>query len=175
MIVKSPELLDYQMIVTITEFHFVAAVGRHYQKTTILTKNDWHSLDGSVVTDFPEKAIGFVYKITRKSDGKYYIGKKKLTFKRTKVVKGKKKRHLVESDWKTYYGSSEELKEEVKTLGEDSFRREILHICYSLSECSYRETEEIFKRGCLLDPNCYNSWVSVRINRKNLSKMRRDL
>lgn len=130
--------------------------------------NEWHLSDGSIVLDFPPKAIGFVYLITRKFDGKFYIGKKKLTFKRTKTVKGKKKRLLVESDWATYYGSSDELKSDVKSLGEDAFHREILHICYSLSECSYRETYEIFSRGCLLDSNCYNSWVSCKIHKKHV-------
>jgi hypothetical protein len=138
------------------------------RKTTTKMTSDWHWSDGNIVTEFPEKSVGFIYKITRKSDGKYYIGKKKLTFKRTKVVKGKKKRLLVESDWKIYYGSSEELKSDVTLLGEESFHREILHVCFSLSECSYRETEEIFKRGCLLDPNSYNSWVSCKIHKKHV-------
>lgn len=133
-----------------------------------MSDTGWHLPDGSVIEEFPPKAVGFVYLITRKSDGKMYVGKKKLTFKRTKQVKGKKKKFEIESDWKTYYGSSEELKNDVASLGEESFYREILHICYSLSECSYRETEEIFARKCLLREDSYNSWVSCKIHAKHV-------
>jgi hypothetical protein len=137
--------------------------------TTKMTKNNgWHLLDGTVLETPPTDAVGFVYRITRISDGKFYIGKKLLCFKKTKIVNGKKKRFTIDSDWRTYYGSSEQLKEDVKTLGEASFHREILHICYTKTECSYKETLEIFQRSCLLDPNCYNSWVSVRINKRNI-------
>jgi hypothetical protein len=130
--------------------------------------NGWYYIDGSPVIEFPEKAIGFVYIITRKSDGKFYIGKKKLRFKKTRQVKGKKKRYEVESDWKTYYGSNEELKNEVAENGPENFHRQILHICYTLSECSYRETYEIFIRNCLIREDCYNSWVSCKIHRKHV-------
>ena len=132
--------------------------------TTTITMSEWYWSDGSVVEEFPDKCVGFVYKITRKADGKFYIGKKKLTFKRSKVVKGKKKRYTIESDWKTYYGSSDQLKEDVKSLGEEAFHREILHVCYTLSECNYRETEEIFANRCLLREDCYNNWVSARVH-----------
>lgn len=128
----------------------------------------WIMPDGSVFESFPPKAVGFVYMITRLTDGKFYIGKKKGTFKRSKQVKGKKKRYEVESDWRTYYGSNTELQEDVASLGPDKFERRILHICYSLSECSYRETEEIFLRECLLRSDCYNSWVSSRIAKKHV-------
>jgi hypothetical protein len=124
--------------------------------------------DGSVFSEFPPKAVGFVYIITRKSDGKFYIGKKKANFKRTKQIKGKKKKYEVESDWRTYFGSNTELQNDVLTLGADQFERKILHVCFSLSECSYRETEEIFKHECLLREDCYNSWVSSRITKKHV-------
>ena len=128
----------------------------------------WILSDGTPFEEFPPKAVGFVYIITRKSDGKFYIGKKKAAFKRTKQVKGKKKRHEVPSDWKTYFGSNTELQEDVARLGPAEFERKILHVCYSLSECSYRETEEIFRRECLLREDCYNSWVSSRVTKKHV-------
>ena len=134
----------------------------------------WLMPDGSEFVEFPPKAVGFVYMITRKSDGKFYIGKKKGTFTRTKVIKGKRKKILSESDWRTYYGSNTELQRDVIELGPDQFTRQILHICYSLSECSYRETEEIFHRECLLRDDCYNAWVSSRITKKHvLGKLKR--
>lgn len=136
--------------------------------TTQMTSNGWHLSDGTVLESPPENAVGFVYRITRISDNKFYIGKKKLQFKRTKVVKGKKKRFTVDSDWETYYGSSEELKADVASLGESAFRREILHMCYTLSECNYFETKEIFQNSCLLREDCYNSWVSCKIHKKHV-------
>lgn len=128
----------------------------------------WLTHDNSELIEIPPKVIGFVYMITRKSDGKFYVGKKKASFKRYKQVKGKRKRADVESDWRSYYGSNTDLQNDVKTLGYDQFERRILHLCYSLSECSYRETEEIFTRRCLLREDCYNSWVSVRVTKKHV-------
>lgn len=136
--------------------------------TTKMKSNGWHLPDGTVLESPPENAVGFVYRIRRISDGKFYIGKKKLTFKRTKVVKGKKKRFTVDSDWLTYYGSSDELKADVASLGESAFHREILHMCYTLSECNYLETKEIFENRCLLREDCYNSWVSCKIHKKHV-------
>ena len=40
----------------------------------------------------------------------------------------RKRRVKKESDWKLYYGSSDELKEDVKLLGTHMFRREILSL-----------------------------------------------
>ena len=81
---------------------------------------------------------GFVYVVTNMETGKKYIGKKVFWSKKTKQVKGKKKKYLAESDWKSYYGSNETLNEErgSGTL----FHREILRLCQSKSECSYITT-----------------------------------
>ena len=61
-------------------------------------------------TEFTETDIldnyGFVYEITNIQTGKKYIGKKFFYSQKTKIVKGKKKRHKIESDWKTYHGSN---------------------------------------------------------------------
>ena len=64
--------------------------------------------------DFTEDMIGedygFVYVITNQVTGKKYIGKKFFYSAKTKQIKGKKKKIKVPSDWQTYYGSNEELK-----------------------------------------------------------------
>ena len=91
--------------------------------------SDW-SLNGVTVDEPPEKAVGFIYRITRLDTGRKYIGKKLLQFRRTKQVKGVKKKVLVESDWKTYYGSNQTVKDEVAALGEDKFKREIIKFCF---------------------------------------------
>ena len=44
----------------------------------------------------PDDAYGYVYLITNTATNRKYIGKKLFWFRRTKVVKGKKKRLKVE-------------------------------------------------------------------------------
>ena len=114
------------------------------------------------------EAFGFVYLITHNSTGKKYIGKKFFTKSKTKQVKGKKKKTRVSSDWQTYWGSNEVLKEEVKQNGEEQYTREILHICKSRSECSYWETFEIFSRHALLSDNYYNAWCTCKIHKAHV-------
>ena len=112
---------------------------------------------------------GFVYCITNKATNKKYIGKKLFWFKKTRQVKGNKKRYLAESDWKSYYGSSLELQKDVNELGEELFEREILHLCKSKSECSYYEGHEQFQRAVLFHPELYyNDWIIVRVQRRHV-------
>ncbi len=116
-----------------------------------------------------EKHYGFVYLITNTTTGKKYIGKKLFWHKKTRQVKGKKKRFLAESDWKTYFGSSKALQEDVRALGETCFKREILHLCKNKGECSYLEAKEQFDRAVLFNPETYyNDWIICRIHRKHV-------
>lgn len=113
---------------------------------------------------------GFVYLITNLSTGKKYVGKKLFHNKKTKQIKGKRKKYVTESDWKTYYGSNAELLAHVAELGAHNFKREILFFCLSRTECSYMEAKLQFQYDVLRYPNkYYNSWVSVKINRRQLS------
>lgn len=114
---------------------------------------------------------GFVYLIEDTLRNKKYIGKKQFWFKRYKTVKGKKKRVLVESDWMDYFGSNELLKEEVSKNGQEPYKRTILRLCSSKSECSYWEAKYQFEYDVLLKPDeFYNQWISVKVTRKNLIK-----
>lgn len=130
--------------------------------------SDWVDCNDVLIETPPDGAVGFIYVITRIDSGRQYIGKKLLKFAKTKVVKGKKKRLQVESDWKEYYGSNSELQEEVKIFGSDKFKRQIIKFCYSKTECNYVETEEIFKRNALKSDNFYNSWVTCKITKKHV-------
>lgn len=109
--------------------------------------------------------VGFVYMIQNLVDGRRYIGKKLFKFSRTKQVKGKRKRFKIESDWKTYFSSSEALKADVERLGPDSFRREILRLCKTKAECSYWEAKLQFEHDVLLSDEWYNSWISCKIHK----------
>lgn len=120
-------------------------------------------------------AIGFVYQITDKTNSKKYIGKKLLTSKRKiKPLKGKVNRRTVvkETDWQSYYGSNEEIKKIVEEEGPDRFSREILVLCYTKGELSYREAELQFQNKVLLRDEYYNEFIGCRIHSKHVSNMK---
>lgn len=127
--------------------------------------------NGLEVTEPPEGVVGFIYEITSLIDDKKYIGKKLFKFTRRKLIKGKKKKVEIASDWLKYYGSNERLNEDVVAFGEENFRREILHYCYSKSEMSYMETSLQFEKQVLLSDKYYNSWISCKIHKANIKKL----
>jgi hypothetical protein len=114
------------------------------------------------------ESFGYVYEITNNTNGRKYVGKKFFTRAGTKQIKGKKKKVRLSSGWSNYWSSSKELQEDVKKLGEACFTRRILYLCKSRSECSYRETKEIFIRDALLSETYYNSWVSCKIHKAHV-------
>jgi hypothetical protein len=122
--------------------------------------------------DFTETDIGdnygFVYIITNLITNKKYVGKKFFYSLRTKVVKGKKKRIKISSDWQTYYGSNTELQNDVKLHSEASFKREIIHLCKTKGECGYLEAKEQFEREVLESSDYYNSWIMVRVRKSHI-------
>lgn len=114
------------------------------------------------------KHIGFVYLITNNIDDRKYVGKKLFWFTKTKTVKGKKKKEKYISDWKTYWSSSEELKDDVKRLGEENFTREILYLCDNKGTMSYLELREQIDRRVLENNNYYNAFVGGKIHKKHV-------
>ena len=111
---------------------------------------------------------GFVYLITNIQTGRKYIGKKFFYSSKTKVLKGKKKKIKVASDWKNYYGSNAEIIKDVSELGQDKFKREILYLCKSKGECGYLEAKEQFIKGALESDTYYNTWIMVRVRKSHI-------
>ena len=125
---------------------------------------------GDTVDEIPTDIVGFVYLITNLISGKKYIGKKLTQFKKSKPpLKGKKnrRRFTVESDWRDYWGSSDNLKADIETLGKENFSREILYYCKNRSELSYLEAKEQFDRRVLETDEYYNGIINVRVGGSN--------
>ena len=99
---------------------------------------------------FQDNAYGFVYRITNKSNGKWYIGQKKID-----------KRGL----WKSYQSSSNKLKAEIKELGEENFAFEILEFVDCKWMLNYLELYYQIILEAMFDENSYNGIVNVRLRK----------
>jgi hypothetical protein len=119
-------------------------------------------------TDVPKGMEGFVYIITNLTNNKKYIGKKHFWTRQKDRKTGRRK--TKESDWQSYFGSCDELKDDIKNLGSDNFLREILYLCPHKKSMSYYETYEQFIRNVLLSEEYYNTniegkFFSSEVNR----------
>ncbi len=134
--------------------------------------NNW-VFEDKIVEQLPEWVTGFVYQITNTVNGRMYIGKKLARFKKSrKPLKGRvnKRRYTVDSDWKEYFGSSDELNADIKKFGKLKFKREILFYCKSKAELSYIEAREQFARKVLESDQYYNGHIRVRVHGKGILK-----
>ena len=114
--------------------------------------------------------FGFVYLITNLTNQRQYIGRKYFWSFRT--PKGKKRKVKQESDWKKYYGSCPELKEDVDKLGKEFFKREILSLHSTKGKVNFEETRQLFLNNVLTEsqdgtPKYYNSNILSRYFRKD--------
>jgi len=135
----------------------------------------WYYRDKEFTAEMIGDSIGFVYIITNKNNDMKYIGKKFFwSTRKLPPLKGKsrKRTKIVESDWRDYHGSSEEVKRLLVEQGSDIFEREILHLCKSKGELSYIELLEQIERRVLLDDTYYNGIINVRINKSHLKSLR---
>ena len=137
-------------------------------------ENPWIYEGEPFTTDDIGDQFGFVYLITNLQSGKKYIGRKYFWQKRK--PRGGKRRVTTESDWKRYYGSSEELKGDRKLLGNTCFKREIISIHESPGKVNFEETRQLFLNNVLTEgltdgtPAYYNSNILGRYYRKDYSK-----
>ena len=142
------------------------------QQAQVSIRMQW-TYQGKTIDKLPQEVEGFVYLITNLTNNKKYVGKKLAKFKTTKPpLKGKKnkRRGYKESDWKDYWGSSDHLLEDVQTLGENKFTREILYMCPSRGVMSYLEAKEQFDRRVLETDEYYNGIINVRVGSSKILK-----
>lgn len=122
-----------------------------------------------------KKWVGFCYRVTELETGIAYIGKKFFWRPKTLPVTKTRKRRVktkVQSDWKKYFGSSEQVKELVEQGV--AFKREILKLCRTKGECSYFEASFQFKYDVLLRDDYYNEFIGCRLNSKHLKLLKED-
>ena len=119
-------------------------------------------------TEIPKGYIGFIYMITNLISNRKYIGRKLFYTTKTRQVKGEKKKEKIESDWREYNSSSDELKKDIKDLGLENFRKEILFICPSKGTLNFIETRTIYTYGALESNDFYNFWVSCTCHKSHL-------
>ena len=120
----------------------------------------------------PEEYQGFVYQITELHTNKKYIGKKNFWKPKILPINKKRKRRVrkrVESDWKTYFSSSQQIQRIVEEAGEDKFKREILKLCKTKGEMSYHEAKLQFEHNVLLRDDYYNEFIGCRVHSKHLT------
>ena len=125
----------------------------------------WTNYTGKEVEELP---YGFIYCIENTVNGMKYIGKKQMkSIKKLPPLKGKKnKRHFdVETDWKTYTSSSNEVNEDIQKYGKDKFNFGIIKFCNSKSELAYEEAKLQFANDVLLTEGWYNGIINLRIGR----------
>ena len=133
--------------------------------------NEWRYNERIFDSDDIGDYFGFVYLITNKSNQRQYIGRK--YFWSFRKPPGKKRKVKQESDWKKYYGSCPELKEDLKKYGKENFSRVILSLHTTKGLCNYEETKQLFLNNVLSEsldngvPAYYNSNILGRYMRKD--------
>ena len=136
------------------------------------------------IDQFPDGAIGIIYRIDNLTNGKYYFGrktciskkKKKLTIAEKKLEENKRKTFKYEvsetSGWKTYKGSNKPLLADLAKG--DKFTKEIIQFCFSKAEMTFYETRAIICSTCLLSEDCYNDWVTCKVYKSHLIGKRKE-
>ena len=133
--------------------------------------NPWYYNGKVFESDDIQDFFGFVYHIKNLINGRQYIGRKYFFSFRT--PKGKKRKVKSESDWKNYYGSCPELKEDIVKYGRENFSRTILSLHKTKGKTNFGETSQLFKNDVLTEsldsgePAFYNSNILGRFYRKD--------
>ena len=114
--------------------------------------------------DDVQESYGFVYLITSLVDGRKYVGRKYFFSKRKRKKSARKTTSA--SDWKEYYGSSDELLDLIDKHGRNSFRREIISLHKTAGDTNICEVAEQFRRNVLEDPSYINGNINGKWRRQ---------
>jgi hypothetical protein len=145
-----------------------------------LTENNQWQYQGSAFTSevaqqcIDHGYIGFIYEVTDNLTKRKYIGKKLLISKRRlPPLKGqtRKRIKMVESDWKTYFGSSELVQSLVAERLSD-FSREVLFLGKTKGELNYREAEMQFSKGVLISDDYFNGIINCKIHKSHVKHLK---
>ena len=120
----------------------------------------------------PEEYQGFVYQLTEIHTNKKYIGKKNFWKPKVLPINKTRKRRVrtrIESNWKDYYSSSNQVCKLVEQHGQEGFKREILKLCKTKGEMSYYEAKLQFDHNVLFSDDYYNNFIGCRIHAKHLT------
>jgi hypothetical protein len=134
------------------------------------------------IEDIPTNTFGFIYITTHIPSGMAYIGKKslyhnvkrKLTKKELAEQTGRGRKSTTEtiqkeSDWKTYYGSEDFIKQRIKEKKQDEFKREIIHFVENKKMLTYFECKYQFIYGVLENENYLNSNILGKFYSKDFA------
>ena len=139
--------------------------------TDIDYENPWFYDGKSFTSADIGEYFGFVYHIANKINKRQYIGRK--YFWQFRTPKGKKRKVKSESDWKNYYGSCPELKEDIIKFGRENFSPTILSLHKTVVKTHYEEKRQLFTNNVLTEslgdgtPKFYNSNILSRYFRKD--------
>ena len=131
--------------------------------------------ENKLYDEAPKEYMGFVYRVTDLNTNRKYIGKKLFwNTRKLKPLKGKTRRRtqIVESNWKSYYGSNEELQQLVEISNAERFLREILYLCAKKGIMGYLEAREQFDRNVLLSDEYYNNFIGCKIHGKHVAGLK---
>ena len=104
-------------------------------------ENPWRYGERSFTSDDIHDFYCFVYNITNLTNQRQYIGRK--YFWSHRKPPGKKRRVKKESDWKKYYGSCPELREDIERIGKHNFSRTILSLHKTGGKTNFEETSQL--------------------------------
>ena len=134
------------------------------------------------IEDIPANTFGFIYITTHIPSGMAYIGKKslyhnvkrKLTKKELAEQTGRGRKSTTEtiqkeSDWKTYYGSEDFIKQRIKEKKQDEFKREIIHFVENKKMLTYFECKYQFIHGVIENENYLNSNILGKFYKKDFA------
>lgn len=122
------------------------------------------------ITEFdPDQYHGFVYLISNLRSDKHYIGSKVFRHKITRpALKGKKRKRIsyIESDWKTYTGSSNKLNADIAMQGIQDFHFLIISLHKNSRSLKMAEAQAILNANAIDSNHFYNCFLQLKVGYK---------